>query len=111
MKSNIGWLIKKANTTQVKVSKEMGISQATLNKWALGKSYPPFDKAVQLVSVLGCSLKDLYSINWEEIEMNGKNLKEAGIDLNNIYIETPEGSLKIEPCDGEVFEYDGGEKD
>lgn len=66
MKSNIGWLIKKANTTQVKVAKEMGISQATLNKWSLEKSYPPFDKAVQLVKVLDCTLNDLYDIDWEE---------------------------------------------
>lgn len=73
IKSNIGWLVKKAGYEQKEVAKQMGISEQYFSGWVRGKKYPRVDQLIALVVILkrrlnDVTLNDLYSYETLEEE-------------------------------------------
>lgn len=51
-------LLEERNLTSYQVSKETGISQATLSDWKLGKSKPKADKLIKLAKFFDVPLEN-----------------------------------------------------
>lgn len=51
-------LLEERNLTAYQVSKDTGISQATLSDWKIGKSKPKVDKLSVLAKYFGVPLED-----------------------------------------------------
>lgn len=66
MKSNMKWLIAKSNLTQKEIAYKMEITPQQLNKWVQAKEFPRIDKAITLCKIIGCTLNDLYDIDFTE---------------------------------------------
>ena len=51
-------LLEERNLTSYQVSKDVGISQATLSDWKLGKSKPKVDKLIKIARYFGVPLEE-----------------------------------------------------
>ena len=51
-------LLDERNLTSYQVSKDIGISQATLSDWKLGKSKPKVDKLIKIARYFGVPLEE-----------------------------------------------------
>lgn len=88
MKSNLGWLIKKANTSQDKIAKALKVSPPTISNWARNNTYPDARQMVALTKLLGCTLNDLYEIGKGDEELNKRVfdvVTQEGKEFNGVY--------------------------
>lgn len=62
-------ILKSKNLTPYKVSKETGISQATLTAWKNGTYVPKYDKLKKIANYLGINVSDLFEAPSAQDEM------------------------------------------
>lgn len=84
---NFEWLCKQKGVTPNKVSKETGISTATLTNWKQGKYTPKIDKLQLISNYFGVSLE--YLMRKEDVEWNPR---EQAIDYS-VYLSEEEQIL------------------
>ena len=60
-KLRIKELCEKAGLTQMQVAVSMGVDQAAVHRWEIGKSMPRAAKLPELAALLHCTIDDLYS--------------------------------------------------
>ncbi|WP_096201873.1 helix-turn-helix transcriptional regulator [Bacillus sp. FJAT-45350] len=71
IRSNIGWIIKKAGYEQKEIATLMGVTPQYISAFSTGKKYPRVEQMAKLVLILrrrikDITLEDLYS--YEEVE-------------------------------------------
>ena len=59
-------LMKRQRLRQAQVGAALGVSQAAVSNWAIGKRNPPCDILPSLANVLGCSIDDLFKEEGEQ---------------------------------------------
>ncbi len=93
LKKSLGQKIKnyrnRLNLTQEMFSEKIGVTQRQISLIELGKSFPSPKTLLNIVSILNCSLKDLFDID------SFNNIKELKIELNKIINNLPDEKLKI----------------
>lgn len=107
MKSNIKWLIAKSPYKQYEIAEKMEVTNQALNSWIRSGSYPPIPKAVKLAKLLGCTLNDLYEINWRDNSMEKKVfdvVTKQGEEFNGVYFIQYNEKLLISQATQEVGE-------
>lgn len=62
-------ILKAKNLTPYKISKETGISQATLTAWKNGTYVPKYDKLKKLADYLGVNVSDFFECDEEKSNM------------------------------------------
>lgn len=77
------------NLTQEMFLEKIGVTQRQISLIELGKSFPSPKTLLNIVSILNCSLKDLFDIE------NFNNIKELKTELNKILDTLSEEKLKI----------------
>lgn len=66
MKSKIGELIDEAGLRSNFIAQKCGVSSKQVYNWKKGLSYPTFEKAFILASVLKCKVDDLATLEEDE---------------------------------------------
>lgn len=54
-------LLNNANKTQLQLAKEVGVTQALISKWVVGKCQPQLNMVGRLAEVLHCTVEDILS--------------------------------------------------
>ncbi len=62
-------ILKAKNLTPYKVSKDTGVSQATLTSWKNGSYVPKYDKLKKLADYLGVSVSDFFEADINQTQM------------------------------------------
>lgn len=60
LRSNIGWLVKKADLNREYLRKRYEKSANTISNWCTGRSYPTVKELFDLAELLGVKVDDLY---------------------------------------------------
>ncbi|MGD7051402.1 helix-turn-helix domain-containing protein [Sutcliffiella horikoshii] len=66
LKSNIGTLVEEAGLKDGYIAKKLNVTKRSVYNWRKGLSYPNFEKAFELASLLDCKVDDLAEILKEE---------------------------------------------
>lgn len=54
-------LREKAGLTQMQIAEHMGVDQAAVHRWEIGKAMPRAAKLPELAELLHCTIDELYS--------------------------------------------------
>lgn len=72
-------LREQAGLTQGQIAEHMGVDQAAVHRWEIGKAMPRAAKLPELAALLHCTIDELYSRVSPRRRADGQNHAEGGI--------------------------------